>query len=126
MDSNSPTSPLTIALGAQVLRGGLAGWQMKTILCLANNDLGGLTVGSMAAAAKLSPHHFSRAFRISFGASPRDWILGQKMAAACKRLASGHDPVALIAADLGYGASSQFCRAFRAHLGVSPETFRRA
>jgi len=110
----------------QVLRGGLAGWQVKTIMRLAATRLGELRVSGLASEVKLSSGHFGRAFRVSFGLSPREWLLQQKMDAACGRLRDTDDSIEQIAADLGYRTSSQFCRAFRGRMRRSPQAFRRA
>ncbi|MFZ5685793.1 MAG: AraC family transcriptional regulator, partial [Pseudomonadota bacterium] len=56
-------------------KGGLAGWQVRAISRLAEAQLESLTVRAMAAAVDLSPHHFSRPFRMSFGAPPREWLI---------------------------------------------------
>lgn len=107
-------------------RGGLAGWQVRTLTQLGPDRIARLNVRQMAAAARLSPHHFSRAFRISFGCAPRTWLVARKMAQAQDRLTSTDDPVDRIAVDLGYRSGSQLARAFRAHAGCSPRAFRRA
>lgn len=108
-----------------VLRGGLAGWQVRKIVRLAASAIGDLTVATMAEAANLSASHFSRAFRVSFGLPPREWLLQQKMQSARDRLQNSQDTVEQIASDLGYRTSSQFCRAFRVRFGSSPRAYRR-
>jgi AraC family transcriptional regulator len=110
----------------EVIRGGLAGWQAKALIRFASASLQTLTVAAMAQAVSLSPHHFSRAFRTTFGVSPREWLLQQRMIAARSRLETTSDTVEQIAIDLGYSSGSQFCRAFRARFGVSPRVYRRA
>lgn len=108
------------------LRGGLAGWQARKVSALAARTPAGLTVAALAEAVNLSPSHFSRAFRMTFGESPRAWLAEQRMAAARTRLLGTDDTVEQIATGLGYRTSSQFCRAFRARVGQSPQAFRRA
>lgn len=106
-------------------KGGLAGWQARLLSRLAAAQLGALTVRRMAAMVDLSVHHFSRAFRITYGASPREWLIEAKMRQAAERLLNTVATVEEIAIDLGYSSGSQFSRIFRARLGTSPQTFRR-
>lgn len=81
---------------------------------------------TLARAVRLSPHHFSRAFRISYGAPPREWLLQARVARAKAQLLDGRETVEQIAFSLGYSSGSQFARAFRARVGVSPQAYRRA
>lgn len=106
--------------------GGLAGWQARSIRRLASEGLAGLTVRTMAAAVGLSPHHFSRAFRVTFGLPPREWLIQQRLTQARARLLDSAATVDKIALDLGYKSGSQLSRVFRARYGVSPRAFRRA
>jgi AraC family transcriptional regulator len=105
--------------------GGLAGWQARAIRQVAAAQLAELTVASLARAVGLSPHHFSRAFRATFGMSPREWLLQQRIERATNRLLQSSDTVEQIAMSLGYRSGSQFSRMFRARIGMSPQTFRR-
>lgn len=106
-------------------KGGLAGWQTRRLSKLAAEGLAGLTVSRLAAEVSLSPYHFSRAFRVSFGASPREWLIGQRIEQAKLRLRSGQESIERIAQELGYSSSSQFARTFRTQVGCSPVAFRR-
>lgn len=108
--------------------GGLAGWQARRIENLARSQsrLADVSVASLAATVNLSPHHFSRAFKATFGVPPRDWLLQQKIDRAKARLKQTTDTVEQIALSLGYENGSQFSRVFRAKVGVSPRSFRRA
>jgi AraC family transcriptional regulator len=106
-------------------RGGLAGWQIRALKRLSADDIAALSVASMAKVAGLTQHHFSRAFRSTFGLSPRDWILEIKLGAARERLLTSQDTVDQIALSLGYRSGSQLARIFRAREGISPQQFRR-
>jgi AraC family transcriptional regulator len=107
-------------------RGGLAGWQVRALTQLVAREIASLTVGRMATAVDLSPHHFSRAFRTTFGAPPRSWLIDAKMLRARDRLLNSNDTVEQIAIALGYRSGSQFSRVFRAQFGTSPLAFRRS
>lgn len=106
-------------------KGGLAGWQVRAITRLADAQLEALTVRGMTAAVDLSPHHFSRAFRMSFGAPPREWLISARLERAKLRLLETSDTVEQIAVRFGYSSGSQFSRAFRARFGLSLQSFRR-
>jgi AraC-like DNA-binding protein len=64
-------------------RGGLAPWQVKRACERLDSDLGGtLSLQLIAAEFGLSVGHFSRAFRISTGLQPHQWLLRQRVNAA--------------------------------------------
>jgi AraC-like DNA-binding protein len=50
--------------------------------------------------------------------------MGLRIGAAAARLAGGDEPVAHIAADVGYGALANFNRQFRATKGMTPRAYR--
>lgn len=104
----------------------MAGWQERTLRQLAAGDLSRLTVSVLASSVNLSPNHFSRAFRKSFGVPPREWLVQQRLAYAKVWLLETSDTVDEIALRLGYRSGSQLSRAFRARFGMSPQGFRRA
>ena len=106
-------------------KGGLAGWQLRAISKLAETELATLTVARMAAAAHLSLHHFSRAFRTTTGLAPREWLLQKRLEIAKAWLVGTSRTVDQIATSLGYSSGSQFSRIFRARVGTSPQAFRR-
>ena len=73
----------------------------------------------------LSVSHFSRAFRISTGQPPHQWLLRQRVEAA-KQLMTVRDlALAEIAISAGFANQSHFTRVFSAVVGVSPAAWRR-
>ncbi|UQR62354.1 AraC family transcriptional regulator [Bradyrhizobium sp. C-145] len=107
-------------------RGGLASWQMKRACERLESDLGGsLSLQQIAAEFDLSVSHFSRAFRMSTGLPPHQWLLHQRIKAA-KQLLSVRDlPLAEIAISAGFANQSHFTRVFSSLVGVSPGAWRR-
>ena len=87
----------------------------------AQSDLGGkLSLKQIAAEFELSVSHFSRAFRISTGLPPHQWLLRQRVKAA-KQLMTVRDlPLSEIAISAGFANQSHFTRVFSALAGVSP------
>ena len=112
--------------GSQLARGGLAPWQAKRACERLESDLGGkLSLQQIAAEFDLSVSHFSRAFRISTGLPPHQWLLRQRVNAA-KQLMTVRDlPLSEIARSAGFANQSHFTRVFSALVGVSPGVWRR-
>ena len=107
---------------AAVLRRGRRGAPAKD----SSSDLGGkLSLQQIAAEFDLSVSHFSRAFRISTGLPPHQWLLQQRVKAA-KQLMTVRDlPLSEIAMSAGFANQSHFTRVFSAVVGVSPGAWRR-
>jgi AraC family transcriptional regulator len=110
----------------QPSRGGLAPWQVKRACEKLDSDLGGrFSLQQIAAEFDLSVSHFSRAFRISTGLPPHQWLLRRRLEAA-KQLMTVRDlPLAEIALSAGFANQSHFTRVFSAAVGVSPGVWRR-
>ncbi|MBR0928701.1 helix-turn-helix transcriptional regulator [Bradyrhizobium diazoefficiens] len=107
-------------------RGGLAPWQVKRACERLDSDLGGtLSLPQIAAEFGLSVSHFSRAFRISTGVPPHQWLLRQRVNAA-KQLMTARDlSLSEIAISAGFANQSHFTRVFSAQVGTSPAAWRR-
>jgi len=112
--------------GPELARGGLAPWQVKRACEKLEADLGGaLSLQQIAAEFDLSVSHFSRAFRISTGLPPHQWLLRQRIKAA-KQLMSVRDlPLSEIAMSAGFANQSHFTRVFSSVVGISPGAWRR-
>jgi AraC family transcriptional regulator len=107
-------------------RGGLAPWQVKRACERLESDLGGtLSLQQIAAEFDLSVSHFSRAFRVSTGLPPHQWLLRQRVKTA-KQLMTVRDlSLSEIAIVAGFANQSHFTRVFSSAVGVSPGTWRR-
>ncbi|MHB0773965.1 helix-turn-helix domain-containing protein [Bradyrhizobium sp. 1.29L] len=110
----------------ELTRGGLAPWQLKRACERLEADLGGtVSLQQMAAEFDLSVSHFSRAFRVSTGLPPHQWLLRQRVKAA-KQLMTVRDlPLSEIAVSAGFADQSHFTRVFTSVIGVSPGVWRR-
>ncbi|MDN4999275.1 helix-turn-helix domain-containing protein [Bradyrhizobium sp. GCM10027634] len=111
---------------AEPSRSGLAPWQMNRACERLEADLGGkLSLQQIAAEFDLSVSHFSRAFRISTGLPPHQWLLRQRVKAA-KQLMTVRDlPLSEIAISAGFANQSHLTKVFSAQVGVSPAAWRR-
>ncbi|WP_298196335.1 AraC family transcriptional regulator [Novosphingobium sp.] len=106
-------------------RGGLAAWRLRLIEArLSDPEQAHPTVQELAAICRLSTRQFARAFRASRGCSPADYLAQARIESAKRRLYSA-EPLARIAASLGFATQSSFCAAFRKATGVTPGQFRK-
>lgn len=107
-------------------RGGLAPWQVKRACEKLDSDLGGtLSLQRIAAEFGLSVSHFSRAFRISTGLPPHQWLLRQRVKAAKQLMTVRGLPLSEVAISAGFANQSHFTKVFSAQVGISPAAWRR-
>ena len=85
-----------------------------------------ITLEEVAAAAGLSPAHFSRLFKGRTGCSPYEYILLRRIDEAKYLLASTRLPVREVAGRVGYGSAEHFIHSFQKKVGVTPGAFRKA
>lgn len=84
-----------------------------------------VTVGELAALARLSRSHFICLFRARFGRPPLDYFAHLKMREAARLLASTDLPMKQVAAAAGFQDPLYFSRAFRRVFGMPPTAYRR-
>jgi len=70
--------------------------------------------------------HVARSMRRWLGQSPSDFVNAQRMGFAAARLTGGSDTLAEIAEEIGIPNLSHFHKLFRAHHGITPQSYRRA
>ncbi|SMY06150.1 HTH-type transcriptional regulator ChbR [Flavimaricola marinus] len=80
--------------------------------------------GFARVAGKAHPH-VSRTARRFLGQSPSDYVNGQRMAFAARRLTGSSDSLTEIASDCGIPNLSHFHKLFREFHGQTPQKFRR-
>jgi AraC-like DNA-binding protein len=105
---------------------GLADWQLKRVrefLDQTNHDR--VTLAELADIARLSPFHFSRAFRASTGLPPHRYQMRLRIARAKVLLQGSDRPISEIAAEVGYSNQSYFTQLFQAEVGTTPARYRR-
>ncbi len=85
----------------------------------------GVSLISMAAAARLERRTFLRRFMNATGMNPIEYCRGVRIARARELLEAGNMPVKTIAESLGYADVSSFARAFRRACEVPPAAYRR-
>lgn len=81
-------------------------------------------VADLAGVACMSPAHFAKCFKAATGKSPHAFVSEQRLARAQHLLAGGGLSIAEIAFASGFSSQSNFARAFRRAVGVTPGEFR--
>jgi len=85
-----------------------------------------LDVAAMARAACLSPAHFSREFRRTFGETPHQYLLTRRLERAAALLRTTDRSVADICLAVGLRSVGSFTTSFGRLFGVSPTAYRGA
>lgn len=83
-----------------------------------------LTVDDMAAAAKLSRAHFTRAFTAAFGESPHAYLQTRRLERAAAMLRSTDRSVADICMSVGLSSVGSFTTSFARSFGKTPTAYR--
>jgi AraC-like DNA-binding protein len=85
-----------------------------------------LDVPALARAAHLSPAHFSREFRRTFGETPHQYLLTRRLERAAALLRSTDRSVADICLTVGLASIGSFTTSFGRAYGMSPTAYRAA
>ena len=83
-----------------------------------------ITVADMARAARLSPAHFSREFKHTFGETPHQYLLTRRLERAAALLLNTDRSVADICFTVGLRSLGSFTTSFRRVYGMSPTAYR--
>src|SRR6201982_205164 len=83
-----------------------------------------LDVPALARVAHVSPAHFSRQFRATFGETPHRYLQRRRVERAMELLRETDRPVTEICFDVGFTSLGTFSRTFRAVIGESPPSCR--
>jgi AraC-like DNA-binding protein len=83
-----------------------------------------LDIATLARAARLSPAHFSREFRRTFGESPHQYLLTRRLERAAALLRSTDRSVADICMTVGLRSVGSFTTSFGNAYGQSPTAYR--
>jgi AraC-like DNA-binding protein len=75
--------------------------------------------------ACLSPFHFHRLFRSTFGETPHDFLTRRRMDRARHLLASGEMTVTEVCFEVGYSSLGSFSSKFQSLIGRTPTAYQR-
>lgn len=83
-----------------------------------------VSLEALASTARLSVHHFARAFKQTIGVPPHEYLLRQRVERAQKMLTQTDLPLSEIALSVGFSDHSHFARHFRRLMGMTPSAAR--
>jgi AraC-like DNA-binding protein len=83
-----------------------------------------LDIPAIARVAHVSPAHFSREFRATFGETPHRYLQRRRVERAMELLRETDRPVTEICFDVGFASLGTFSRTFREVVGESPSSYR--
>jgi AraC family transcriptional regulator len=116
----------TSAAGQGNSLGGLALWQKRRASQMIHAHLNGdLTLTDLAAECGLSPGHFARAFKRSFGIPAHQYLIQQRVKMARTLLLHSDQSLLSIALECGFTDQSAFNRTFRSMIGAAPGAWQR-
>ena len=84
-----------------------------------------LDVAALARIAHVSPAHFTRTFRATFGETPHRYLQRRRVERAMFLLRETDSSVTDICFQVGFGSPGTFSRTFHTIVGVSPRAYRR-
>jgi AraC family transcriptional regulator, transcriptional activator FtrA len=82
------------------------------------------TVETMAEMAHMAPRTFARKFRSETGATPHDWLTGQRLLLARRLLEDSDLGVDTIAARAGFGSAATLRHHFAHRMRTTPQAYR--
>jgi AraC family transcriptional regulator len=113
-------------LETHVVRGGLPAWQTRKVFAYVKANLcRRITVRELARLLDLSASHFCRAFKCTFGVSPRDYVLRRRIEVAQGLMLTTSQPLSSIAVSCGMCDQPHFTRSFHRIVGETPHMWRR-
>lgn len=106
---------------------GLLGWQISRVVGHIDSSLAKPIKGKdLAELIGLSVGQLVRAFKVSVGITPFQYIAQRRIERACEMMRTTLLPLREVAVVCGFRHQAQFCRVFRRMVGQSPSHWRRA
>ena len=107
-------------------QGGLALWQAKLLKSFIEDKLdSSIRATDLAGVVQLSPSHFCRAFRKTFGESPLAYIRGRRVRRAQELMSTSRLRLSQVALECGMCDQAHLSRVFRRIVGINPNAWRR-
>jgi AraC family transcriptional regulator len=115
----------TIPQRLQQHRGGLSRARLNKVLEYIHANLSDeLQLSTLAEVADINLYHFARAFKLSLGESPHQYVLRQRIEHAKHLLRDPQMSVIEASARTGFVDQSHFSKVFRRLVGIAPSAYR--
>jgi AraC family transcriptional regulator len=88
------------------------------------NLTGNICVTELAGLVHMSPSHFARMFKASFGVTPYRFVMQERVEAAKPMLAGTELTASQVALAFGFASQSHFVKVFRQFTGVTPKQYQ--
>jgi AraC family transcriptional regulator len=100
------------------------GQRRKLVDYIRANLIGNISVTDLAELVQMSPAHFSRVFKASFGVTPYRYVMRERVEGAKAMLASAELSGSQVAIAFGFASQSHFVKVFRQFTGVTPKQYK--
>lgn len=105
---------------------GLVPWQVNRVTAHVIDHIADqITIDDLARLVNLSPSYFSAVFKITFGVSPHNYVLQQRIEYAKKQMLFSENSFSEIALACGLSDQAHLSRTFRRITGMTPSAWRR-
>jgi AraC family transcriptional regulator len=104
----------------------LPAWQMRLVEGYIEEHIDRqILVSNLSDLVDLSEAHFSRAFRLAYGAPPHAYIVRRRVELAAQLMLASRDPLTEIALKCGFHDQAHLSKQFRQLTGETPAAWRR-
>ncbi len=91
---------------------------------IASNICKKVQVAELASCLKLSPFHFARLFKDSFGVTPHEYVTAVRLERVCSLLTHSDLSMHQISLKTGFSDSDHLCKVFKKKYGITPSTYK--
>jgi len=104
----------------------MAPWQVRCVQeYVAAHLHAKIRMVDLAGIVQLGPYRFKRVFKASFGCTPHQYVIRQRVERALSLMIVSKDPLSQISAECGFVDQSHLSNLFRKIVGARPGTWRR-
>ena len=125
-ESNVFVDTAQCAAATERVGGRLAAWQARRLAAHVDANLAEkISTRHLAKLVNLSPSHFSRVFKCTFGLPPHAWVMRRRMERAQALMLTTSAKLSEIATSCGMTDQAHFTRRFQRVAGETPYVWRR-
>ncbi|PNG26699.1 AraC family transcriptional regulator [Methylocella silvestris] len=99
--------------------------EIRTLVGFIRENLArNISVTELAGLVQMRPSRFAHMFKASFGVSPYQFVMRERVAGAKDLFASAKLSASRVATEIGFSSQSHFVKVFRQFTGVTPKQYR--